>query len=55
MSRNEQGGNQMDGYKECTSCHRWLSQGEGGDPPMDENDICDDCNDPFSDSKMEGA
>ena len=40
------------GYAECQSCHRWLSQGEGGDPDLDENGICDDCNDPYSDSKL---
>ena len=41
---------EADNYKECKSCGRQLSQGEGGDPPLDENGICDDCNDPYSDS-----
>jgi len=42
----------LDGYKECQSCHRMLSQGEGGDPPLDEYGVCIDCNDPYSDEKL---
>lgn len=39
------------GERECSGCHCWLS---GGDPELDEDGLCPECADPYSDSKREG-